>query len=69
MDLDVIFGISVIIIYMMLIVGIFSAFILVAGFIATYLGLTGIMWWAVALVSFSVLMGLGGGISIKIKGD
>ena len=69
MDLDVIFVIGTILIYIIVVLVILSAFILTAGFIANYFNLTGIMWWAVAFVSFSVLMGLAGGISIKIRRD
>ena len=69
MDLEVIFVIAIILIYIIFVVGILAAFILVAGFIANYFALSGIMWWAVAIVSFLVLTGLVGGISIKIKGD
>lgn len=67
MDLDVILGLGVILVYIILIIGVLGEFILVSGFIANYLGLTGIMWWAVALVSFSVLIGLAGGISINVR--
>lgn len=35
-----------------------GAFILVAMWIPTALGLTGIMWWAGAIVTFSLLTGL-----------
>lgn len=69
MDLDVVLGLGAILIYVMIVLGMLSAFILVAGYIANYLGLTGIMWWAVAFVSFCVLMGLAGGMSTKIRGD
>lgn len=37
---------------------IIGAFILVAMWIPTALGLTGIMWWAGAIVTFSLLTGL-----------
>lgn len=69
MDLDVILGLCAILVYIIIVLGILAAFILVAGYIANYLGLTGIMWWAVSFVSFCVLMGLAGGISIKIRRD
>ncbi|MBE6496655.1 MAG: hypothetical protein E7Z78_09490 [Methanobrevibacter thaueri] len=67
MDLDIILGLGGIAAYLIIIIGIFAAFILVAGHIATRLGFTGIMWWAVSFVSFSVLMGLAGGISTTVK--
>ena len=67
MDLDVILGLGSILIYIVIVLAILSAFILVAGYIANYLGLTGIMWWAVSFVSFCVLMGLTGSMSIKIR--
>ena len=35
-----------------------GAFVLVAIWIPTFLGLNGIMWWAVAIVTFSLLTGL-----------
>ena len=35
-----------------------GAFVLVAIWIPTMLGLNGIMWWAVAIVTFSLLTGL-----------
>lgn len=69
MDFEVVLGLGAILIYIMIIIGVLCAFILVAGFIANYLGLTGIMWWAVAFVSFFVLMGLAGGISITARRD
>lgn len=68
-DLDVILGLSMILIYILLLIGILYAFMLVSTFIASYLNLSGIMWWAVALVSFLVLTGLAGGISITVKGN
>lgn len=34
------------------------AVVLVAGFLATYFGFTGVMWWAVAIVLFMVINGL-----------
>ena len=69
MDLEVILALGAILIYVILIFTVLCAFIIAAGFIATYLNLTGVMWWAVALVSFLVLSGLAGGISISIKGE
>ena len=69
MDLEVILALGAILIYVILILAVLCAFIIVAGFIATYLKLTGIMWWSVALVSFLVLSGLAGRISISIKGN
>ena len=44
-----------------------GAFILVSGFIASALGLSGIMWWAVAIVSFMILTTLAGGLTIRAK--
>lgn len=58
MDLDVIIpmlGIILIIVVWCIVLG---AFILVAGFVATTLGLTGVMWWAVAIVVFLLLAGV-----------
>ena len=63
MDLEEIgkFGIIV------LLIGIWCAFIiafmLVAGFLATYIGVTGIIWWAVAIVIFLLLLGILGMIN------
>lgn len=69
MDLEVILALGAILIYVIPILVVLCAFIIAAGFIASYLNLTGILWWAVALVSFLVLSGLAGGISISIKGE
>lgn len=58
MDFDVIIpvlGIILIIVVWCIVLG---AFILVAGFVATSLGLTGVMWWAMAIVIFLLLTGV-----------
>lgn len=58
MDFDVIIpvlGIILIIVVWCIVLG---AFILVAGFVATSLGLTGVMWWAMAIVVLSLLTGV-----------
>ena len=58
MDFEVILGLLAFGLYAVIICAIVVAFILVSGFVATYLGLTGIMWWAVAIVVFCFLSGL-----------
>ena len=67
MDLDLILGLGSIVAYLIIIIGVFVAFILVVCHIATRFGFTGIMWWAVSFVSFLVLMGLAGGISVTVR--
>ena len=58
MDLDVIIPILGIILIIVVWCIVLGAFILVAGFVATTLGLTGVMWWAVAIVVFLLLAGI-----------
>ena len=63
MDSEVVlYGFLIVVLAMILIV-VIGAFLMVAIWIPTVLGLKGLMWWAVAIVSFSVLMGLGGGLT------
>ncbi len=57
MDLDVIIPILGIISIIVIWCIIFGALMLVAGFVATTLGLTGVMWWAMAIVIFLLLTG------------
>lgn len=58
MDFDVIIPVLVIILIIVIWCIVLGAFILVAGFVATSLGLTGVMWWAVAIVVLSLLTGV-----------
>lgn len=53
------FGIiaTVFVVFFLIIVEV-VAVILVAGYIATCLGLTGVIWWAVAIVLFLVINGI-----------
>lgn len=63
MDLEVYGMIGLILFIILILVCEVVAVILVAGFIATYLGLSGIMWWAVAFVVFLLINGLIGLVS------
>jgi hypothetical protein len=67
MDSEVILYVFLVIILAIVCVAIVGAFVLVATYIPTVLGLSGIMWWAVAIVSFSVLMGLAGGLTASSR--
>jgi len=53
--------------YFLLIIGIILvriiAVIIVAGAIATYIGLTGFLWWAVAIVIFLIINAIISGLS------
>lgn len=57
LDLDSILVILGILLMVLVYAAIIIAFVLVAGFVATYLGFTGIMWWSVAIVVF-IIMGV-----------
>lgn len=63
MDLEVYGMVGLILFIVLILVCEVVAVILVAGFIATYLGLSGIMWWAVAFVVFLLINGLIGLVS------
>ena len=53
------FGIlAVVCLVILLLVVEIGAVMLVAGFVASYLGLTGVLWWAVALVVFLLINGV-----------
>lgn len=58
MDLDVIIPVLGIVLIFVVWCIVLGAFILVAGFVATSLGLTGVMWWAMAIVVLSLLTGV-----------
>lgn len=60
MDLDVILPLIAITLLLCGYIVIIGSFILVAIGIASYLGLTGVMWWAVAIVILIVLLSIVG---------
>ena len=47
-----------ILIVAVLFVMVFGAFALISGWVATYMGLTGVTWWAGAIVIFLLLTGV-----------
>lgn len=60
MDTDILAGIGVIgliVLILLLFVVEIVAIVLVAGFLASFFGFTGVMWWAVAIVLFLVING------------
>ena len=54
---NVLFALLVIIITILVVV-VFGAFVIVSGALATYVGLSGVNWWAGAIVTFLLLTGI-----------
>ena len=50
-------GVLILVVAVLLIV-VFGAFVLISGWVATYMGLTGVNWWAGAIVTFLLLTGI-----------
>ena len=55
-DEDILAGVLILIIVILIVV-VISAFILVSGYLATAMGLNGMNWWAMAIVTFLLLTG------------
>ncbi len=58
MDFETIIAISGVCLIIAIYICILVAFMLVAGLVASTLGLTGVLWWAVAIVVFLLLAGI-----------
>ena len=65
MDFESIGVLGIALVLVLVVLCVFACVWIVATFIASYLGLTGIVWWAFSIVLFLIINGLLGGISVR----
>lgn len=68
MDFEFIVGLLVLILVIVVWVAVIGAFVLVSCFIPTVLHLSGVMWWAMAIVCFIILMAIANSVRV-IRSD